>query len=101
MLVPSRTPTPRFVYFFVSTKIIVYIAIRCIMNAKELLVNSFHSKDLAPGFRQQTAATRNTVLPRKLRYRTEKDKTRIVSYMPVYRNTMYYGHKRLFCQYPF
>jgi len=101
MLVPSHTPTPRFVSFFVSTKIIVYIAIRCIMNTKKPLVNTYHSKKAAPGFRRQTAPASNITFPRKLRYRTKSDKTRIITYAPVYRNTMYYGHKRLFCQYPY
>ena len=101
MLVPGHTPIPHLASFVVSSKTIIYIAIRCIMNVKELLVNTFRSKNAAPGLRQQTAATRNVTFPRNLRYRIREDKTWIVPYIPVYRNTMYYGHKRLFCQYPF
>ena len=101
MLVPGHTPIPHFASFVVSSKIIIYIVIRCIMNVKELLVNTFRSKNAAPGPRQQTAATRNATFPRKLRHRTREDKTWIVPYISVYRNTMYYGHKRLSCQYPF
>jgi len=70
------------------------------MNTKKLLVNTLQSKNAGPGFRQHAVAIRNITLPRKLRYRIRKDKTQIVPYMPVYRNTMYYGHKELFCQYP-
>jgi hypothetical protein len=101
MLAPSHTPTPHFVSFSAFRKTIVYIAIRCIMNTKKLLVNTSRSKVSAPGSRQHAVAIRNITLPRKLRYRIRNDKTQIVAYMPVYRNTMYYGHKELFCQYPF
>jgi hypothetical protein len=97
---PSHTPPPHFVSFLVFTKTIVYIAMRCIMNAKKILVNAFQSENASPGFRQHAVAIRNTTLPRKLRYRIRKDKTQIVPCMPLYRNTMYYEHKGFFCQYP-
>jgi hypothetical protein len=101
MLIPDHTPTPHFVSFLVFSKTIVYIAIRCIMNTKKIPVKISQSKNAAPGFRQQAVAMRNITLPRKLRHRIRKDKTQVVPYMPLYRNTMYYEHKELFCQYPF
>jgi hypothetical protein len=68
---------------------------------KKISVNISQSKNAAPGFRQQAVAMRNIALPRKLRHRTRKDRTQVVPYMPLYRNTMYYGRKEFFCQYPF
>ena len=100
MLIPSHTPPPHFVSFFVFSKTIVYIAMRCIMDIKKFLVNISHSKNAAPGFHQHAVATRNITLPWKLRYRIRNDKTQVVPYIPLYRNTMYYGHKEFFCQYP-
>jgi hypothetical protein len=101
MLIPDHTSTPNFVSFLVFSKTIVYIAIRCIMNTKKILVNISQSKNAAPGFRQQAVAMRNIILPRKLRYRIRKDKTQRVLYIALYRNAMYYEHKGFFCQYPF
>jgi hypothetical protein len=101
MLIPRHTPTSTLVSLFVSSKTIAYIAMRCIMNTKKLLVNIFQSKNVTPGFRRHAVAITNISLPRKLRYRIRKAKIQIVPCMSLYRNTMYYGHKELFCQYPF
>jgi hypothetical protein len=101
MLLPSHTPTPHPVSFLVSSKTIVYIAMRCIMNTKKFLVNTFQSENIAPGLRQQAVALRNITLPRRLHYQIRKNKIQIAPCMSLYRNTMYYGHKELFCQYPF
>jgi hypothetical protein len=91
----------RFVSLPVFSKIIVYIAKRCIMDAKKILVNISPLQNASLGFRQQALAMRNFAFPRTLRYRTRKDKAQVVPYMPLYRNTMYYEHKGFFCQYPF
>jgi hypothetical protein len=85
----------------VFSKTIAYIAKRCIMNTKKILVKTPLSRNSSPGFGQQATAMRKMIFPRKLRYRTRKDKTQIVPCMPLYRNTMYYEHLCFFCQYPF
>jgi hypothetical protein len=74
---------------------------RCIMNTKKTLVNTLQSKEAALGFCQHAVALTKITFRRELPCHTGKNQTPIAPHMLLYRNTMYYEHKRLFCQSPF
>jgi len=53
----------QFLFSLVFNKIIVYIAIRCIMDTKKFLVNTSESKVAAPRFCQYVVTAGNVTLP--------------------------------------